>query len=629
MVRSDRGSGVPFDRPGLDGPRLLLDTKNVHPGQPAIEDYALIGDCRSAALVSNHGSIDWLCWPRFDSPAIFAAILDPEKGGSFRIKPRGEFRATRHYEPASNVLVTDFETESGSLRLTDLFFATSEERKKGRFLPNAMIIRRAECTAGEVEIEIFVRPTVDFAAKEPKLERRGPGSWLFSIGDGVVHLASDAALEKATVGLEANLQLKEGLATNLILALNPMEPAVYPPLGESAQLIEETNQYWRTWIECITYVGKEREAVIRSSLALKLMTYAPSGAVVAAPTTSLPERIGAPYNWDYRFCWIRDASDTIEALLGLGMDEEAGAFLQWLLHATRLTQPRLRIMYDVLGNPAPAESELGHLSGYRGSAPVRIGNAAHSQLQLDVYGEVVRAAAISCDREVRLSGDEKALLQGIAKYVMANWDKPDSGIWETRGPPRHFVHSKLMCWVALDRIVAMVEAGHLQFDAEILRDSARKIAAAIRERGFNSNLGSYVSAFDGDELDSAVLTLAIFGFEEANSPTMASTIAVVQRELSNDGLVFRHQNQETGGEGAFLLCSFWLVQCLALQGKIEEASDLFNSLCERANDVGLYAEEVDPKTGEFLGNFPQAFTHIGLINAALAIDHAKAATEVR
>jgi GH15 family glucan-1,4-alpha-glucosidase len=587
-----------------------------------IEDYALIGDARSAALVSRDGSIDWLCWPRFDSAPIFGALLDAEAGGRCHVRPTGAFQSSRRYEERSNVLVTTFRSATGTARLTDCFFATTEALKRRRALPRAMLVRRIECLDGTIEIDVTVDPTTEFGSARPPLKRRGAGSWTFPLKEGLVHVACDKPLFAEQGHLGTRISLSGGESLTLVLALNSNEPAIFPPLHETPGLIEETNVYWKAWADRITYSGPHRDEVVRSALVLKLLTFAPSGAVIAAPTTSLPERIGAAYNWDYRFCWLRDASDTVDAFLGLSIEEEAMAFLQWLLHATHLTLPRLQIMYSILGKPGLAERQLPWLSGYENSQPVRIGNAAHTQLQLDVYGEVIRAAAIAYSRGSRLSRDEKSFLRGLARFVLANWQAPDSGIWETRGPPRQFVHSKVMCWVALDRISRLAEAGQIDLDYAPMQAAADEVKAIVQERGFNRALGTYTSTLDGDDLDAAVLTLPLVGFEDANSPAMASTIDTLTRKLTRDGLVLRHQNQETGGEGAFLLCSFWLVQCLALQGKLDEAGRLFHELCEKANDVGLYSEEIEPVSGRFLGNFPQAFTHIGLINAALALERA-------
>ena len=588
-----------------------------------IEDYAIIGDSRSGALVSREGSIDWLCWPRFDSPAIFAALLDREKGGHWRINPSGGgFSAARRYESSSNVLVTTFSGETGEVRLTDLFFAAPEEYKRRRLLPHSMLIRRLECLQGNVDIEIDVMPKRDFGRRDAAVRRRPNNAWTFQTREGLGLLTSSVPLVREDGTLRARVPMREGEALVFILAFGENEPAVFPPLNEVDELIRVTNEYWRGWAGCITYEGPHSDAVRRSALVLKLLTYAPSGAIVAAPTTSLPEKIGGAYNWDYRFCWLRDASYTVNAFLGLGMQAEAMAFVQWLLHATHLSRPRLQVLYSVLGKPALAEKELSHLSGYKGSRPVRVGNAAHGQLQLDIYGEVINAASLCYQEGARLSRDEKSFLRRLANFVLKNWQQPDNGIWETRGQQQHFVHSKVLCWLALQRLVDLANAGRVEIEVERFEAEARRIAAEVKARGFNQDIEAYAATLDGRELDASVLRLPILHFEGASEPRMASTIETLRRELSQGDLVYRHRNDETGGEGAFLICSFWLIECLTLQGKLDEAEALFDALCQRANDVGLYSEEIDAHTGAFLGNFPQAFTHIGLINAALALDKA-------
>jgi GH15 family glucan-1,4-alpha-glucosidase len=589
-----------------------------------IEDYAIIGDCRSAALVSREGSLDWLCWPRFDSPSLFAALLDPERGGRFSISAAEVVDVQRHYEPDSNVLVTDFSTSKGRLRLTDLFFAASEDYKRRHFLPQAMIIRRVECLEGEVTLDVEISPRPDFGRSRPRLRQAGTNAWTLGLNGGLVVFTGSLPLQPTGEGLAGRARFTQAEESLLVMAYSEQGPAVFPPLGEMDALIQETKVYWQRWAQRVIYDGPHRAAVVRSALALKLLTYAPSGAVVAAATTSLPERAGAAYNWDYRFCWLRDASYTMNALVRLGMHEEAYAFLQWLLHATRQTRPRLQIMYSVLGKPGLPEQELDHLSGYNGSRPVRTGNAAHSQLQLDVYGEVLNAARIfNQNAGTRLSRDERSFLKGCARYLLENWQRPDSGIWETREGLWDFVHSKAMAWLAADCAAEMSDAGLLDCDPARFREAAAEMIRVTRAMAFSDDLQSYTATFGGGDLDASILALPVVGFESAKTEKMASSIKVIRRSLAREELVYRHKRAETEGEGAFLLCSFWLVQCLALQGEIAEARRLFDLLCERSNDVGLYSEEIDPGSGAFLGNFPQAFTHIGLINAALELQAAE------
>jgi GH15 family glucan-1,4-alpha-glucosidase len=606
---------------------VATDQEPSQPGLefPPIEDYGLIGDCRSAALVSRDGSIDWLCWPRFDSPAVFAALLDQGKGGRFQIAPAQPFHVERRYLHNSNVLLTRFQTATGRLELTDAFYATDEAPPPGRLMPLSMLIRSMRCLEGEVPLRIYYQPRRDYGKDELSLKNWGVHSLVGNLKEGLLHLAADFEIRGGPDPLDMTLRLRAGETRSCILSLNENGPAVYPPLDRVQELIDATDRYWRAWAGHVEYEGEHRDAVVRSALTLKLMVYAPSGAPIAAPTASLPERIGASYNWDYRYCWLRDASFTINALFGLGLDSEARSFQQWLLHATRLTQPELQVVYSVMGKPLLKERILDHLTGYRDSSPVRIGNAAHGQKQLDIYGEVMNAAVIGRDEGVRLTGDERSFLEGIAKYVMAHWQDADAGIWETREGDRHHLHSKAMCWVALDRAGSLAESGELSLDATRLRAAAGEIKDAVERMAFNEEFQAYTATFDGADLDASVLRLPLVGFESASAPRMASTIEAIRAGLGRDDLIYRHHGSETADEGAFLICSFWLVEDLVLQGKLDEAESIFRALCARANDLGLFPEEIDPEDGSFLGNFPQAFTHIGLINAALRLQSARQA----
>jgi GH15 family glucan-1,4-alpha-glucosidase len=589
---------------------------------PKIDDYALVGDCRSAALVSRCGSIDWLCWPRFDSPAIFAALLDRHHAGYWSISPVGDCRFERAYIRDSNVLKTEFICSAGRGTLTDLMPVAREEFKRQNMLPDHEILRHVACSQGELLLEIDFRPRADYGAKPVKVRDLGACGLRLDVGRGAYWLRSTIPLTVEADHAHARIILQRGEELQFSFTYAEESPSVLPPLGETARAaVARTVAWWQEWAGQANYHGPYRDAVVRSALVLKLLAYAPSGAIVAAPTTSLPERIGDNLNWDYRYCWLRDASLTIRALLGLGYMDEAESFLTWLLHATRLTQPELRILYTVFGEIAPHEKELEHLGGYCGSSPVRVGNGARAQLQLDVYGEVIDASA----QYARLAGEfdpsTQDVLIGSGKYVARNWDQPDEGIWEPRSGRRNHTHSRLSCWMALERLLHLGEKGILQGVPRqaFLRERDR-IRRQIEQRAWNEELESYVSVLDGDELDATLLRIPWYGFEAAHSERMQRTYRRLQEHLgAGDGLLFRYARHPQ--EGAFGICCFWGVEYLALGGgTLEQAHRDFTRLLKYGNDLGLFAEEVDPETGDGLGNFPQAFTHIGLISAALTLE---------
>jgi GH15 family glucan-1,4-alpha-glucosidase len=593
---------------------------------PPIDDYALIGDCRSAGLVSRDGSLDWLCLPRFDSPSIFAAVLDVEKGGRFLVRPLGEFRTERRYLANTNVLETVFRTPTGACVLRDLMSVSSEEDKRAHLTPEHEVLRELEGLEGEVEIEILYAPRPDYGRVCPLLEERGALGLRCEIDGTSLTLRSEMPLELTDGDRSASgfARIRSGERKYLSLTYSMEAPAVVTLLGEIARgRIERTVRWWQEWANRCTYEGPYRDAVVRSALALKLMTYAPSGALVAAPTTSLPEAIGGVRNWDYRYCWLRDASFTLRALFTLGYREEAEAYIGWLLHATRLTWPELHVLYDVFGEAKLPERELPHLEGYAASRPVRIGNDAQGQLQLDVYGEVINGAARFLDRGGRVDRDTNRMLDGLGRTVCKRWREPDEGIWEGRSGRFHNTHSKVLCWVAIDRLIEMHEAGKLDVSVDLFRKERDEIRKEIETHGYNERIGSYTRTFDGEEMDASLLTLPLYDYIEGTNSRMRSTCARIHEKLATGELVHRY---ETGtddglppGEGAFGLCSFWAVECVARGGNVEGATRTFEQLLAYANDVGLFAEEIDPDTGAALGNFPQAFTHIGLINAALTL----------
>jgi GH15 family glucan-1,4-alpha-glucosidase len=590
----------------------------------AIADYALIGDCRSAALVSHRGSVDWLCWPRFDSPSLFAALLDTRRGGRFSVAPVEPFTTTRRYVDGTAVLETTFRTAGGVARLTDLMPVASEADKGAELWPDHELLRRIECLEGCVEIAVEYDPRPDYARVTPRLSDWGAFGLVFEGQGHVVALRSEIPLEVGDgPGARGRARLESGAARTLSLTYDQGLPVVIAPLDGARTRIARSCAWWTTWLRQCRYDGPCAAAVRRSAITLKLMTFAPSGAVVAAPTTSLPEEIGGERNWDYRYCWLRDASLTLRAFDDLGFTVEGEAFLSWMLHATRLTWPDLQILYDVYGESRIPEAALTHLEGYAGSAPVRIGNAAGDQLQLDVYGEVIDAAWRYCARGGTLDRMTARTLVGFGETVIRRWQEPDEGIWEPRGARQHHTHSKAMCWVALDRIERLCAQRHVPAEATRFARERDTIRVAIETHGYNARLGSYVSVFDSDALDASLLLLSLMGYADPRSPRMRATLASVDEALGVNGLLYRYRNQDDGlrgAEGAFGICGFWGVEARALQGDVAEASRAFEHLLSFGNDLGLFAEEIDPATGAHLGNFPQAFTHVGLINAAVTIE---------
>jgi GH15 family glucan-1,4-alpha-glucosidase len=604
----------------------------------SIGDYAAIGDGRSAALIGRDGSIDWLCWPRFDSPSLFGAILDPS-AGHWRIAPVGSAQIERHYIKDSNVLQTRFDTGSGVLVLTDLMPVASEEDKPRLMMPEREILRLVECERGEVEIEWSFEPRSGYGLSGVKVRKAGQLGLRAETGAGLLTLRTDLPIEIGGDGkIGGRAHLAAGTSAHASLTFAADGPAVLPPLGEwSRAALDRTVRWWQNWASRIQYDGPCRELVVRSALALRLMVYAPSGAVVAAPTTSLPERIGGPLNWDYRFCWLRDASLTVRALAGLGFMDEAHAFVNWLLHATRLTQPELRVLYDVHGNRPADERKLDRLAGYRNSRPVRIGNLAVEQRQLDVYGEVIDAVCHFIQAGGTLDRETEGVLRGWGEYICRHWEEPDEGIWEPRTGRTTHTHSRVLAWVALDRLLQLHAKDHVRWaPAAYFEKNREAIRREVEARAWNSSLQSYVAEPDGDRLDATLLLFAWYGFEAADSERMRQTYRRIRERLgAGDGLLYRYLSDvrplpdqppaEEGeptspGEGAFGICSFWAAEYLALGGgTAEEARNLFERLCRYANDVGLLAEEIEPRTGAALGNFPQAFTHVGLINAALTL----------
>jgi GH15 family glucan-1,4-alpha-glucosidase len=587
-----------------------------------IRDYAIIGNGRSAALISRRGSIDWLCWPRFDSASIFAAIIDAERGGSWSIRSVEDSQVSRRYLEKTNVLETTFVNGSGQTVLIDFMSVTSEEEKRKQLWAEHELVRQIKCLEGEMELVVDFNPRLNYGRSSPKIKKVGKLGWWIGAGAHVFVLCSDVELVSQAEGLSARFSLKAGHDVAFSLTFSAEAPAVLPPLDDLVvRKLNLTIRWWREWASESNYRGPYEREVVRSALVLKLLSYAPSGAIIAAPTTSLPERLGGDLNWDYRFAWLRDASFTVHALFGLGYKDDAKAFVDWLLHATRLTRPELRVIYDIFGERPPPERELTQLRGHAGSGPVRIGNAAIEQLQLDIYGEVVEAVSHFIGESKQLDRETQKMLRQCADYVCTRWREPDNGMWEERDEPGHYTHSRLMCWVALDRILKMQARGQLNGIAvEKCKAERERIREEIETRAWNPQLEAYMQTCGGEELDASALLLAYHGLEEPSSQRMQQTYKRIhERLVPKTGLMHRNERSKDRYEGAFALCGFWEANFLARSGCLEKAKKVFEAALNYSNDVDLFAEEIDPETGAALGNFPQGFSHLGLINAALAL----------
>ena len=582
-----------------------------------IREYALIGDGRTTALVARHGSIDWLCLPNSDSPSVFGALLDAGRGGHSELLPDIAYEAQRRYLPCTNVLETTFRTDRGVVRVTDALTLPLTG-----LAPFRELTRRVEGLSGCVPLRWTVEPRFGYAGVPTRIERRWGIPVATARGDAVALCSWEAGVPHCDDnGISGRFDVRGGARALIVLASAHQEPVVFPSRAEAEERLDLTTAFWRRWSNELTYVGPWRESVVRSALALKLLCYAPSGAIMAAPTTSLPEAIGGQRNWDYRFCWIRDAAFTLRALLRLGCTAEAHAFFWWFLHATQLTRPRAQVLYRLDGGDRAPESSLP-LEGYRRSTPVRVGNAAAKQLQLDLYGDLFDTAYEYVKGGQTLDLETARRLARSADLVCEIWRQPDLSIWEVRMGPQHFIHSKVMCWVALDRAIDLASAGQLPArHVDRWRREAALIRAFVERNGWSDRQQTYVR-FDGsDEVDASLLLLPIMGYCDARSPQGLGTIDAIRRRLGSGPFVYRYLGQDglAGAEGVFLTCSFWLVHALCLAGRLREARELMEQLLELANDVGLYSEEVDPRSREFLGNFPQALVHLALIGAAVAL----------
>lgn len=592
-----------------------------------ISDYAIIGDCRTAALVSKSGAVAWLCVPRFDGESVFNSLLDRWRGGSFRIAPVERYSVERRYLDGSAVLQTDFTTAAGKTRITDFMPAIEEASRRRALLPACGIVRVVEGLEGVVKLRASYRPRPRDGKLVPELERRGRSGLACDLGDCLLHLESDLMLQASGGEAESEFTIAAGQRRRAWLTFAEQAPAALPVLERADEVLRLTRSYWARWAGRSRYDGPCAKEVARSLVTLKLLSYAPSGSIVAAPTTSLPEELGGRRNWDYRFCWLRDAALTARVFFRLGYAQEASAFVHWLMHSTSMTHPALKVFYDLFGRPSWHERTVDYLEGYRGSRPVRAGNLAQSQFQLDVYGEVIESVAAYIDAGGAADKDLRRLLQGIGDLLSRDWSYPDHGIWEARTDRRHYVHSKAMCWLGLKHLITLAPRLGLRSDVGSWRRAKDAIHAAVLRDGYSPRRRSFVQSFGSDALDASVLMLSLCGFLPGDDPRILSTIGAVRRELAQGELVFRYRGPDgiAGKDGAFLICSFWLVEALARAGRASEAQRLFERLQGRANDVGLFSEEIDPSTGEFLGNFPQGLSHIGHVIAAMELQSIKGA----
>ncbi|MEX1045845.1 MAG: glycoside hydrolase family 15 protein [Actinomycetota bacterium] len=596
-----------------------------------IADHALLSDCHSAALVSRDGSIEWLCFPRFDSPAIFARLLD-EDAGHWSIRPAEKYKTSRRYLEGTMVLETTFETGSGTLVLQDAMALGDREQghELGAGAPG-ILVRRIECTKGETEVEMEYAPRPEYGLIHPYLRPEEGG--LRARGGAAVLMLSTPGLpdvQDSTARDKFEMHAGESRCFALHHRSTEEEPPNVCDLQECKDWMDWTIRGWRGWSELHRqYDGPWRDLVLQSGKVLQALTYEPTGAIVAAPTTSLPETIGGERNWDYRYAWVRDASFTLEALRIAACPDEAHHFFEWMSGASAAEVHmgrELQIMFGVGGEHDLSERKLAHLSGWRNSRPVRIGNAAWEQRQLDIYGELLGSADVLADQLEGLDDSTRHFLADAAEMAASRWTEKDEGIWEVRGGAADFVYSKLMCWVALDRAIKLADYLQQPHRVEAWTKTRDEIREAILAEGWSDEKQSFAQCFGSDELDASVLMMPIVGFLDAADPRMRSTIDAIERDLTDArGLVYRYRADDglEGEEGTFLLCTFWLAQALAMAGETDRAREVFERAAAHANDLGLLSEEVHPNTGELLGNFPQAFSHIGLINAASAIAQAE------
>ena len=588
-----------------------------------ISDYGVIGDMHTAALVGLDGSIDWYCAPRFDSPSVFAALLDVRKGGKFQLSPTESFTAEQSYEGDTNVLSTIFESKQRRIKLTDFMPCFME---KGEAKGFQELHRIVDCVEGEAGLRIIFQPRLDYARGNTTLLETAEGCTAKNRGIQV-NLASSVKLRVADSDiLTHEFRLSKGQRALFVLKWGK-KPAIPLTRYETSKKLSKTLSYWKRWVGHVKYQGPFRANVVRSCLVLKLLQYAPTGAMVAAVTTSLPESVGTLRNWDYRYSWIRDNALSVIALSEAGASREALDYARWLTNLRRHSKEKLQIMMGIGGEREIPETTLDHLEGYRRSSPVRIGNAASKQLQLDVYGILADYVYFLHTLGWTTGQVYENLVRYSADKAMKEWQSPDSGIWEIR-QPKMFVESTMWCYVALDRAIKM--ARELGYDEDWRRwePVRKKIKSHILSEGWSEKKKAFAMVFGGEDLDAANLLMPLVGFLPAKDPKMSATIQRIREELSEEDLIYRYKmdDGQLGREGAFTVCSFWMVDCLTRLGKLREAEGLLNQLTKRSNHLGLYSEEIDPKTGEALGNFPQAYTHMGLITASVHLEEARRKT---
>jgi GH15 family glucan-1,4-alpha-glucosidase len=583
-----------------------------------IEDYALIGNCETAALVGRNGAIDWLCLPRFDSAACFAALLGDESHGTWRLfAPQAGARITRRYRPGTMILETDIETADGAVRVTDFM-----SRRAG----SAALHRRVEGLRGRVAMQSSLCVRFDYGSTVPWVSRLDDGRVKYVVGPDRLVLQSDVEMINEDMRSEADFLVQAGQNFEFTLGWSLSYHPIPPELDFEAAL-QDVQAGWQGWSSRLTDAGQYTDVILRSLLTLKALTHFETGGIVAAPTTSLPEQLGGPRNWDYRYCWLRDATLTLYALVESNFIAEADAWQNWLLRAVAGAPAQLQIMYGLAGERRLDEWEIPWLPGYEGAAPVRIGNAASGQVQLDVYGEVMDALYFARSKGLTPMDDVWGLQCALLEHLKDIWDQPDDGIWEVRGDRQHFVHSKVMAWVAVDRAIRSAEEFGLDGPVEDWRAWRDQIFDEVCAKGFDADQNSFVQSYGSKNLDASLLLIPLVGFLPPDDSRIAGTVAAIERDLLQNGFVQRYNTSSAvdglpGNEGAFLACSFWLVDNYVLLGRLEDARALFNRLLGLCNDVGLLAEEYDAKAGRQVGNFPQAFSHIALINSAYNLQRA-------